>query len=225
MEWNKLPIDERYLVSSKGEIKGLDGRILKQAADSKGYKFVTLNNNYKQYHLSVHRAVALTFIPNPDNLPIVNHKDEDKTNNNLENLEWCTYKYNSDYSVSKPVLMLDKNTEKVIKEFNSIRDVNDYLGKKAHQSVSKVCNKVPRYNTAFGFKWKFKEIPNKVEVKQGELLEHPNLERQMDNQQPSLGSNTFEGSTTNNQILISNVKDSNIDKSALLTSNSDEDIV
>lgn len=157
MEWKKLPIDERYLVSDTGLVKGLDGRILKQATDSRGYKFVTLNNNYAQYHLSVHRAVALCFIPNPNNFPQVNHKDENKTNNVVSNLEWCTNKYNSHYSHARPVLMLDKETEEVLKRFEALRDVDLYFNKNAHQSVSKVCLGYPRYNTAYGYKWRFEE--------------------------------------------------------------------
>lgn len=157
MEFKELPIDTRYKVNVNGDIMGLDGRILKQATDSRGYKFVTLNNNYRQFHLSIHRAVALTFIPNPLNLPQVNHKDEDKTNNNVNNLEWCTNKYNADYSNSKKILMLDKNTEEVIKEFNAMRDVDIFLNKEAHQSVSRCCNNIPKYKSAYGYKWKFKD--------------------------------------------------------------------
>lgn len=157
MEWKKLPKDEKYLVSSTGLIKGQKGYLLKQALDTRGYKFVTLNNKGTQFHLSMHRAVAQCFIPNPDNLPCVNHKDEDKTNNNVSNLEWCTYKYNSYYTISKKVLMLNKKTKEVIMEFNSLRDANIYFGKNVHQSISKVCNNVPKYNSAYGFLWKFKE--------------------------------------------------------------------
>lgn len=157
MEWKELPIDPRYLVSPEGLIKGLDGRILKQATDIRGYKFVNLNKEGKQFHLSVHRAVALTFIPNPKNYPHVNHKDEDKTNNKVSNLEWCTPRYNSHYSNSKPVLMLDKNTNEVLKRFESIRDTDAYFSKCAHQSISKVCSGSPRYITAYGYKWRYEE--------------------------------------------------------------------
>lgn len=179
--WKELSIDPRYKVSEDGRIKGLDGRILKQAKDTRGYMFVTLNNNYKQYHLSVHRAVAICYIPNPHNLPQVNHKDEDKTNNVYTNLEWCDNKYNSHYSHSKAVLMINKNTNEVVKRFEALRDTDDYFGVHAHQSISKCCNHVPRYNTAYGYKWKFED--SLVEVKREELLEHPLTE---DNQQPSL---------------------------------------
>lgn len=155
MIWKKLPIDERYLVSDTGLIKGLDGRILKQAADTRGYKFVTLNNNYHQFHLSIHRAVALTFIPNPNNYAQVNHKDKDKTNNNVDNLEWCNNKYNSHYSNSKAVLMIDINTGEILKRFEALRDIDEYFGKEVHQSISNCCNHKPRYNSAYGYKWEF----------------------------------------------------------------------
>ena len=181
--WRKLPIDTRYRVSKDGRIMGLDGRIMKQAKDTRGYMFVTLNNNYKQFHLSVHRAVAMCYIPNPHNFPQVNHKDQNKTNNNVENLEWCNNKYNSHYSHSKPVLMIDKVTGQVIKRFEALRDTDIYFGKNAHQSISKCCLHKPRYYTAYGYKWEFED--SLVEVKGEELLEHPLTE---DNQQPSLES-------------------------------------
>ena len=153
--WKELPIDRRYKVSETGEIMGLDGRILKQAKDTKGYMFVTLNDNYRQFHLSVHRAVALCFIPNPNNYPQVNHKDQDKTNNNVDNREWCDNKYNSHYSHSKAVLMIDKNTNQVLRRFEALRDVDELFGINAHQSVSKCCLHKPRYESAYGYKWEF----------------------------------------------------------------------
>jgi len=156
MEWRALPIDPRYKVSDTGLIKGLNGKLMKQATDTRGYKFVTLNNNYKQYHLSMHRAVAMCFIPNPDNLPQINHIDEDKANNNKSNLEWCDNRYNSHYSHSARVLMIDKKTLEIVKEFESIRDVDLFFGKEAHQSVGKVCHHMPRYYSAYGYFWEFK---------------------------------------------------------------------
>ena len=181
--WKELPIDRRYLVSEDGQIKGLDGRLMKQAKDTRGYLFVTLNNNYQQYHLSMHRAVAMCYIPNPHNYPQVNHKDEDKTNNYYTNLEWCDNKYNSHYSHSKAIIMIDKNTGEILKRFEAVRDVDAYFGFEAHQSVSKCCCHKPRYYSAYGYKWEFED--ELVEVKRGELLEHPLTE---DNQQPSLES-------------------------------------
>lgn len=86
-----------YQVSSKGIVKDCNGIERKQRTDTYGYKIVTLRKNgeYKSY--KVHRLVGIAFISNPENLPCINHKDEVKSNNNVENLEWCTSKYNSNY--------------------------------------------------------------------------------------------------------------------------------
>lgn len=72
-------------------------RELKQYPKTHGYLYVTLFRDGKRYYLRVHRLVAEAFIPNPDNLPEVNHKDEDKTNNFAFNLEWCTSHDNKVY--------------------------------------------------------------------------------------------------------------------------------
>ena len=102
-----------YQVSTLGRVRSLDkyidvkirnvdkvlkrGKILKPVYDKNGYLKVFLCKNGKGTYFRVHRLVAKTFIPNPDNLPCVNHKDEDKTNNYPYNLEWCTVKYNNNY--------------------------------------------------------------------------------------------------------------------------------
>lgn len=105
-----------YQVSNEGRGKSLDrvvemnnkwgtktkvlkkGKLLIPHSYTNGYLFFTLTVNGKRYQESVHRAVAKAFIPNPQNLPEVNHKDEDKTNNCVENLEWCTHQYNNTYN-------------------------------------------------------------------------------------------------------------------------------
>ena len=74
---------------------------LKQSMHTKGYKTVSLTKDGKTKTLFVHRLVAEAFIPNVDNLPMVNHKDEDKTNNFVENLEWCTNDYNINYGTAR----------------------------------------------------------------------------------------------------------------------------
>ena len=81
--------------------KPLIGGIIKQHMHSKGYKIVPLTRDGKTKNVFVHRIVAMAFLANPNKLPCVNHKDEDKTNNFVENLEWCTYQYNNAYG-SKP---------------------------------------------------------------------------------------------------------------------------
>ena len=81
--------------------KPIAGKQLKQSMHTKGYKTVSLTKDGKTKTLFVHRLVAEAFIPNVDNLPMVNHKDEDKTNNFVENLEWCTNDYNINYGTAR----------------------------------------------------------------------------------------------------------------------------
>ena len=81
--------------------KSLRGSQLKQYTHSEGYKAVALTKDGKTKNVYVHRLVAEAFILNPDNLPFVNHKDEDKTNNFVENLEWCTRQYNTVYGTAR----------------------------------------------------------------------------------------------------------------------------
>ena len=87
---------DRYK-SNNGGIQWIKERILSPEKDKCGYLQVFLHCNGKQHQRKIHRLVAQTFISNPDNLPCVNHKDEDKTNNRVDNLEWCDAKYNCNY--------------------------------------------------------------------------------------------------------------------------------
>lgn len=96
-----------YEISNTGQVRSLDkydsmnrfyeGRILKLFADRLGYLRAQLYSNNKKKSFLVHRLVAEAFIPNPDNLPQVNHRDENPSNDNVDNLEWCDAKYNSNY--------------------------------------------------------------------------------------------------------------------------------
>lgn len=86
-----------YQVSNEGEVKSKRNKIVKIELTYHGYCRVHLWKNGIGKHHSLHRLVAQAFIPNPNNLPQVNHKDEDKTNNHAENLEWCNATYNSNY--------------------------------------------------------------------------------------------------------------------------------
>lgn len=103
-EWREIiGYEGIYEVSNKGEVRSLWNRysgkspILKQHTSHKGYKLVCLCAKGNQKTFLVHRLVAEAFLPNPDSLPCVNHKDEDKTNNNVDNLEWCSYYSNNVY--------------------------------------------------------------------------------------------------------------------------------
>lgn len=86
-----------YEVSNLGNVKSLRrGRLLKPGK-AHGYLKVSLRKDNKTQYFAVHRLVAIVFIPNPENLPYVNHKDESRDNNCVENLEWCTAQYNNTY--------------------------------------------------------------------------------------------------------------------------------
>ena len=184
-----------YQVSNFGRVKSLKRnrigknnsqvpvieRIRKQSKDKEGYLRINLckDDKYK-WHL-VHRLVAETFIPNPDNLPCVNHKDENKQNNvvwinedgsidyDKTTIEWCSYSYNNTYGTrlnrvsekqlngkkSKPVYQYDLEGN-FIKEWDSL---NEIRRTKQFDSclIGRCCNNKPYHNTAYGYIWKFKE--------------------------------------------------------------------
>lgn len=171
-----------YQISNNGNVKSLgrwvntkckgkrwqEGKILKPSVDKKGYLYVCLCKNGYMKNYYVHRLVAEAFISNPNNYPCVNHKDENKQNNCVENLEFCTVKYNVNYGtrnkrvaekqtngkLSKQVLQIDKTTNEVIAEFPSVSEVQRQLRIRI-SNISECCN--GKLNTAGGFKWQYKK--------------------------------------------------------------------
>ena len=102
-----------YLITEEGDVYSRKFRKLKkmkQQTNDDGYKTVDLRNNGIRKIYKVHRLVTETYIPNPDNLPEVNHIDEDKTNNNVSNLEWCSHQYNIEYSLAKSYIVENVRT-------------------------------------------------------------------------------------------------------------------
>lgn len=93
--------EDHYLISSRGRIKSLKGnkvRALKSTKNPKGYLQIGLYLEGKHFNKTIHQLVAINFIRNPNNYPTVNHKDGDKLNNSVDNLEWCSISYNVKHS-------------------------------------------------------------------------------------------------------------------------------
>lgn len=134
--------------------------ILKQRKNNKGYMVVDLYKNNKRYQILVHRLVAMAFIINPNNYDVVNHKDENPSNNKVDNLEWCTQKYNMNYGMcakkiakanSKKVFQYDKSGV-FIKEYSSIIDAERETG----ISNGCICEVVKgKRKTAGGYIWQY----------------------------------------------------------------------
>ena len=152
-----------YTISDKGEIVNINtNKELKPYIRNDGYVIISLSKGGKKYKCYLHRLVAETFIPNPDNLPQVNHKDENKSNNCVSNLEWITPKDNCNYGTrnerqglghSKPIEQYDLEGN-FIKEWNSAAQVERDLGFN-HSNISKCC--LGQQKTAYNYKWRYKQ--------------------------------------------------------------------
>lgn len=144
-----------YQVSNQGRVKSLSNgknrkeKILKPHDNGTKHLSVALSKNNKKTIFKVHRLVATAFIPNPNNFPVINHKDNNPFNNCDENLEWCTQKYNIRFSKSKKVGQF-KN-DQLIRIFFAIRDVENYG---FHRSAVSACCKGKK-NHHHGFQWKY----------------------------------------------------------------------
>lgn len=97
-EWRIISYAPNYKISNTGKIYKFQGpkspRMMKTAIDRYGYEKIQLSHQGQKFYKTVHRLVAEAFIPNPNELPEVNHKDGDKLNNSIDNLEWCSQEFN-----------------------------------------------------------------------------------------------------------------------------------
>lgn len=166
---------DRFVFKSmelKDDLKNLKEKLLVANVCGTGYKKVVLCKNGEIENKNIHRLVAEAFIPNPDNKPCVNHIDCDKTNNNIENLEWCTQSENAFHAhrnnlttpsmywlgvhgknnpLSKVIYQFTKEKE-LIGMFYGSTEVESILG--IHQGNVSLCAKKSR-NFAGGFRWSY----------------------------------------------------------------------
>lgn len=144
-DWRDIPNFPHYKINKSGQIKRIDaiikdsngleffrrGRILSNRKHKNGYIQVDMCENGISHTKFVHVLLATVFIPNPNNLPLVNHIDENPSNNDLSNLEWCNYSYNAKHSINKirkghekeqkAVYRIDVNTKEEVR-YNGIRE-------------------------------------------------------------------------------------------------------
>ena len=156
-----------YEVSNQGRVRSLNYRnqncvkVMSPNLAKNGYLVARLMKDGRKYHLLLHRLVAQSFIEKAEGLYVVNHKDENKTNNHVSNLEWCTQKYNMNYgsarvkiskSMSKrPVAQYDKEG-RLIAVWKGVRDagVNTGIDRK---TISLCC--IGKYKQAGGYVWQY----------------------------------------------------------------------
>ena len=153
--------NNRYRVSNKGRVYSIKkAKILKQNLGKRGYFTVSLYQNGKRKETTVHRMVATAFIDNPQNLPFINHKDECKTNNNVENLEWCTCEYNNKYGTA--LERATKSRYKAVKQYtrdgnlvrkwDSLKEASETLNINIG-NICQCCKGNPRQPAAGGYVW------------------------------------------------------------------------
>lgn len=156
--------DGLYEVSSFGRVRSLDqkvrythavtgeehfrnkrGRILRQTENPSGYWYVTLHKDKIVKTFSIHRLVALNMIPNPENYNQINHIDAIKSNNSVENLEWCSEKQNSAHAVKNNLIRRGENHYRSVLSDKDVKDI-----RASSDSIKDLCN---RYGVEYRCMW------------------------------------------------------------------------
>lgn len=164
--WRDIPgyvgiyqVSDNGNVRRKEKYKAVPG-VLRPNKRPNGYLCVDLSKDCKRKTFLIHRLVSLAFIPNPDNLPQINHKNENKADNRVENLEWCDSRYNNNYGTVKkrisitksiPIIQCNMNGE-IIRKYYGMNEAARQTGIYV-QNIHKCCIGV--YKTAGGYKWKY----------------------------------------------------------------------
>ena len=179
--WKDIPgYEGLYQISNLGRVKSLKRKVYagrgrmrwqyekilsENKTNGNGYKIVSLNKESKSQNKYIHRLVAEAFLENPNNYKYINHKDENKSNNCVDNLEFCTAQYNSTYNnlhirnglkkrnnkYSKKILQLNDNDE-IITIFPSISEASRQLNV-SYQAISDCLRGIQKHSA--GYKWKY----------------------------------------------------------------------
>ena len=162
--WKQIKGASNYFVNEKGEVKstarGRETILKPYKSTNKCYMVNVYYDDGSHRFRTVHRLVAEAFIPNPNNLPQINHKDENRANNSISNLEWCDGKYNTNYGTgharqtmacSKPVFQYSLDGE-FIAVFPSLSEAERQTGV-SNSTISAVCRKACK--TAGGYLWEY----------------------------------------------------------------------
>ena len=168
--WKPINDYPGYEISNLGRVKSykmdkINGKIMNPYKTTKGYLQIDISLDGRarknRRHLAIHRLVAIAFLPNPNNYPQVNHKDENKENNCVNKLEWCTNDYNCHYgtkiercaqSTRKSIYSIDK--EGNVEHFVGIREATRIVSNGKTDASSYISNVLTKKRkTAFGRKW------------------------------------------------------------------------
>lgn len=156
----------KYQISNLGRVKSLNynntkkEKIIKSEI-TKGYVRYRLSKNKKLKRFLAHRLVAEAFIPNPNNYPIINHIDGNPLNNDIKNLEWCTYKYNAQHALKTGLvemhsfIMKDKKTKKTLRIFKNLYELQENIKLPYYSHIYNCCKGTRK--SAYGYIWEFGE--------------------------------------------------------------------
>lgn len=153
-QWKPIDGFPNYQVSNKGRVKNIKtGRVLKNVIDSHGYYVVNLGKGNMRM---VHRLIAQAFLPNPDNLPQINHIDENKLNNDVSNLEWVTASQNIKHSIHQRSCRINQYTldGELIKQWASAHEIEREFGY-APINILRTCQ--CKFKQTYGYRWEYAE--------------------------------------------------------------------